>query len=148
MSQSAEDLLDGIRTLLRAFTVDESRFPPAEGRVKYNAADFQALHFLSQNVGGTSSQLARFLGVAPTTAMSVCERLIKRGFVKRERHSSDQRAVSLTLTSKGKSIVEAIRRQDLSNCELMLSKLPARDRARFASQLLAIATALAVSDQK
>ena len=148
MSKSAEEMLEGIRILLRAFTVDEGRFPPAEGRIKYNATDFQALHFISQNAGHTSSQLARFLGVAPTTANSVCERLIKRGFIERTRHPSDQRAVSLELTDEGQSVVEAIRRQDLSNCELMLSKLPAADRARFAAQLLAIANALEVPGEK
>lgn len=142
MNDSAEILLDGIRTLLRTFTVNESRFPPGEGRIKYNAIDFQALHFIAQSPVSTQAELTRFLGVSPTTAQSVCDRLVRRGFVDRDRHHKDRRSVVLSLTPEGFSIASSIRRQDLSNCETMLAALPESDRAQFARQVGAIARAL------
>lgn len=142
MSEPTEDLLDGIRTLLRTFTVDESRFPPAEGRIKYNAIDFQALHFIDQNPGSTQALLTRFLGVQPTTAQSACDRLVRRGFIDRSRHMDDRRSIVLTLTEDGASIAASIRRQDLSNCERMLEMLPSEERSHFAEQVQTIAKAL------
>ena len=146
MTSPAEDLLYGIRELLKTFTVDENRFPPAEGRIKYNAVDFQALHFIYERPGSLTSALAKSLGVSATTAQSACDRLVRRGFVHRQKHPADRRAVSLTLTEQGESIAQSIKRQDVSNCELMLSKLPVDQRSAFASQIKTIASALAQSD--
>ena len=101
MTAPAEEMLEGIRTILRTFTVDETRFPPAEGRVKYNPVDFQALYYLSGNPQSKNADLARFLGIAATSAQSVCDRLIDRGFVTRNSSESNQRAVALSLTADG-----------------------------------------------
>lgn len=147
MSAPAEELLEGIRELLKTFTVDEDRFPPAEGRIKYNALDFQALYFFHERPGSLTSALAKSLGISATTAKSVCDRLVRRGFVERSKHPTDQRAVSLYLTRKGLDIAQSIRRQDVSNCELMLSKLPAGERGRFANQVKTIASALSTADE-
>ena len=142
MTKAAEDMLLGIRTILRAFTVDETRFPPAEGRIKYNPVDFQTLYHLSENPGCKNAELARFLGVAATSAQSVCDRLIRRGFVQRDSSSTNLRAIALSLTEEGESVIAAIRRQDLANCERMLKALPAVERRAFATQIAQIAHSL------
>jgi len=143
MSKPAEDLLEGIRVLMRAFTIDESKFPPAEGRIKYNTIDFQTLYFIENNPDCLGSELAIHLGISPTTAQSTCDRLVKRGFVDRKRHQTDRRARSLSLTPEGKSVAAAIKRQDLANCEAMLRKLPSEQQATFASQVRTIAGEIA-----
>ncbi|MEM7098692.1 MAG: MarR family winged helix-turn-helix transcriptional regulator [Pseudomonadota bacterium] len=142
MTLAAEEMLEGIRAILRAFTVDETRFPPAEGRIKYNPVDFQTLYFLCDHPGSKNTELARFLGVAATSAQSVCDRLIKRGFVERNSSDTNLRAVALSLTAEGRSIVAAIRRQDIANCERMLKALPVAERRVFAAQVATIASSL------
>lgn len=146
MSKAAEDVVEGIRVILRTFTVDETRFPAAEGQIKYNAIDFQALHFIKQNAGCMGKELAHFLGVAPTTVQSVCDRLIKRGLVEKGVHRSSRRAVAYQLTPKGHEVSAAIYRQDLSNCDTMLSALPATARKAFAKQILMIADHLQATE--
>ncbi|CDO60254.1 AtsB [Candidatus Phaeomarinobacter ectocarpi] len=133
--KQAARFADAIRVLLRTFTVDETQFPPAEGRMKYNALDFQTLHFLSQTPGSTGAALARFLGVSPTTAQSVTDRLIKRGLLARDANPSSGRAISLSLTKQGEDMQAAIERQDIANCQTMLATLPASDRRHFVDQL-------------
>ena len=145
MTQAADDMLLAIRTILRAFTVDESRFPAAEGRIKYNPVDFQTLYFLSENPGCKNAELARFLGIASTSSQSVCDRLIQRGFVQRGASDTNLRAIALSLTEQGQSVVAAIRRQDLANCEHMLNALPANERHKFAAQITQIANSLCES---
>ncbi len=140
MSKPEEDLLAGIRVLLRIFTVDETRFPPAEGRIKYNAIDFQALHFIAENSDCSGAALASFLGVPATTAQSVIERLIHRGYV--ARGSGTGRAIALSLSKEGQGICAAIRRQDISNCGTMLNALPENERSDFAAKIHIIAQAL------
>lgn len=142
MTRAAEDLLEGIRVILRTFTIDETRYPAAEGRIKYNAIDFQALHFIELNPGCMGAELAQFLGVAPTTVQSVCDRLIQRGFLEKKDHKNSKRAVAYQLTDDGAEVANAIYRQDLANCETMLSALPARERRQFSAQIVKIAESL------
>lgn len=131
-----------IRSLLRAFTVDEARYPPAEGKIRYNGPEFQTLHFVGLNPGCSSAALATFLGVSPTTAQSVIERLIKRGLILRERSSDDKRAVALSLTAEGERMRAAINRQDRRNCETMLAALPEAERSTFVARMAQIAQAI------
>jgi DNA-binding MarR family transcriptional regulator len=131
-----------IRSLLRAFTVDESRYPPAEGKIRYNGPEFQTLHFVGHHPNCSSAALAAFLGVSPTTAQSVIERLIKRGLILRQRSDEDKRAVALTLTQEGEAMRAAINRQDRHNCETMLAALPEAERSAFVMQMAQIARAI------
>ncbi|MEP3224349.1 MAG: MarR family winged helix-turn-helix transcriptional regulator [Parasphingorhabdus sp.] len=140
MRKPEEDLLSGIRVLLRIFTIDETRFPPAEGRIKYNAIDFQALYFIAENNDCSGAALAAFLGVPATTAQSVIERLISRGYV--SRRSGTGRAIALSLSKEGQTICAAIRRQDIANCGTMLAALPEDERSDFAAKICVIARAL------
>jgi DNA-binding MarR family transcriptional regulator len=131
-----------IRSLLRAFTIDEARYPPAEGKIRYNGPEFQTLYFVGLHPDCSSAALATFLGVSPTTAQSVIERLIKRGLILRRRSDGDKRAVALTLTQEGEAMRAAINRQDRRNCETMLAALPEAERSAFVAQMAQIAQAI------
>jgi DNA-binding MarR family transcriptional regulator len=138
-ASTADAMAASIRTLLRTFTIDERRFPAAEGQLRYNGPDFQTLHFVNSRAGCKSAEVAAFLGVAPTTAQSVIDRLIKRGLISRTRHTSNNRAVALSLTEQGIAVCAAINAQDRANCEAMLTALPAKTQALFVEQLGRIA---------
>lgn len=142
MHDDASIMGASIRSLLRAFTVDEARYPPAEGKIRYNGPEFQTLHFVGLHPACSSTVLAAFLGVSPTTAQSVIERLIKRGLILRERSSGDRRAVTLNLTAEGEAMRAAINRQDQRNCETMLAALPEAERSAFVTQMAQIARAI------
>jgi DNA-binding MarR family transcriptional regulator len=137
--QMADAMVENIRTLLRTFTIDERRFPAMDGQMRYNGPDFQTLHFVGRRPGCKSAELAAFLGVVPTTAQSVIERLIKRGLIARTPHATSKRAVALTLTREGEAARDAINAQDRANCQAILAALPAKARADFVAQLGQIA---------
>ena len=48
------------------------------------------------------------LGVNSSTGTRMCERLVRKGFVRRERSDSDRREVRLTLTSAGEYLVQGV----------------------------------------
>jgi DNA-binding MarR family transcriptional regulator len=131
-----------IRSLLRAFTVDEARYPPAEGKIRYNGPEFQTLHFVGLHPDCSSAALAGFLGVSPTTTQSVIDRLIKRGLIIRQPSNADKRAVALNLTHEGEAMRAAINRQDQRNCETMLAALPEAERSQFVAKMAQIAQAI------
>jgi DNA-binding MarR family transcriptional regulator len=142
----ANEMASSIRVLLRTFTIDERRFPPAEGQLPYNGADFQALHFIGGQPGCRSTDLARFLGLSATTVQSVVDRLIKRGLVVRGSSERDRRAVALKLTEQGQQVSAAISRQDQANCLHMLSAIDPASHADFVKQLSRIAAGMAADN--
>jgi DNA-binding MarR family transcriptional regulator len=132
-------LAEGVRVLLREFTINEVRFPAAEGRLRHNAIDFQSLAVIAAQPGCSALDVGRRLGASPTTLQSCLDRLVRAGLVSRERSDQDGRRVVLALTPEGLETHGAIRRQDLANCDLMLSALPEPARARFVADLERIA---------
>ncbi|MEL7179781.1 MAG: MarR family transcriptional regulator [Pseudomonadota bacterium] len=90
---------------------------------RYNPHDFHTLGLLREMPGMRASTLSDHLGVAPTTTSSVIARLVKKGWVARQKNPDDGRAVSLSLTPKGQAMADTIHQQDLSNMALFLSAM-------------------------
>lgn len=135
-------LLRSISTLLQLFTVNEQRFPSAEGRMRYNPLDFQTLRLLAQSPGTSAADVARFLGVAPTTLQAVMDRLVRAGLVSRTTHPDSARAKAHVLTEEGNDLVAAILRQDLANMKTMLGCLDRGEREQIVSLIEKIVTGL------
>lgn len=118
-----ERLLESVGALLQLFTVNEERFPSAEGRIRYNPIDFETLRFVYSEPGARGVDLAEALSVAPTTLQSSTERLIRTGLIERREHPTSKRAKAYFLTSEGEEVRAAIHRQDISNMETVLEAL-------------------------
>src|SRR5690349_6357540 len=54
------------------------------------------------------SDIADELQVNPSTATRMCDRLVRKGFVRRTRHADDRRVVQLRLTGAGHAVVEQV----------------------------------------
>jgi len=72
--------------------------------------------------------LAAALGVNPSTATRMCERLIEKGLVHRE---PAERGISLQLTEAGEQLVHEITDARRRELEKIVVKLPARQRAEL-----------------
>jgi DNA-binding MarR family transcriptional regulator len=142
-SDMDEAVVSALRILLRAFLLDETRFPPAEGRARYNTLDFQTLAHVAAHPGQSAASLAAHLSVSPTTAQSAIERLVRRGLLTREPSAWSRRAVALKLTDEGRDLTEAIGRQDRSNVRVMLDALEPERRAAFVADIVRIAHKIA-----
>ncbi|MEM0985511.1 MAG: MarR family winged helix-turn-helix transcriptional regulator [Pseudomonadota bacterium] len=138
----AERLLESVGTLLGLFTVNEERFPSAEGRMRYNPIDFQTLRFIDAHPGGRGVDVAQALGVAPTTVQSSLDRLIRNGLIVRESHAVSRRAKAHFLTEEGRSIRAAIHRQDIFNMETMLNVLSPTERSTVIDALEKVVASL------
>lgn len=57
----------------------------------------------------TMSQIADSINIPMSTATGIIERLVKKGYIIRDKNESDRRIVSLKLTDKGKIFIEQIK---------------------------------------
>jgi DNA-binding MarR family transcriptional regulator len=64
---------------------------------------------VDQNREIIMSQIADYINVPMSTATGIVDRLVKNGYLKRERSDSDRRVVVIMLTEKGKNLVNELK---------------------------------------
>jgi DNA-binding MarR family transcriptional regulator len=104
-------------------------------------AQYRALVVLASRGPQRMVDLAAALGVTPSTAGRMCDRLVRKGLIRRHRDRADRRAVQVSITAAGKQVVDqatARRRELIAG---ILAKLPARQQPAIANALQAFARA-------
>ena len=87
------------------------------------------LDHLDEREPVTLLDLARHMGVTPSTMSLHVERLVRRGYVLRERDKRDARRLRLRISASGARIREANSVLDPERVRAMLSRLSAPERA-------------------
>lgn len=102
---------------------------------------FSVLATVDQNEGASQTDLVRLTGIDRSTLADMIGRLLKKGFLERERTETDQRANAVRLTPPGrkamKAQAEAVGRAE----KRLLEPLPSRLRGDFVKALGLIAEA-------
>ncbi len=104
-------------------------------------AQYRALVVLASRGPQRMAGLAAALAVTPSTAGRMCDRLVRKGLIRRQRARGDRRAVQVSITAAGRSVVgqaTARRRELIAG---ILGKLPARQQPAVAYALRAFARA-------
>ena len=102
---------------------------------------FRSLVVLASRGPQTMAALAEALGVTPPTASRLCDRLVRKGLIRRRADRADRRQVRVALTEPGRRLVDVVterRRQELAR---LLSSVPpdARRSVVDGLQLLTVA---------
>ncbi|WP_373933180.1 MarR family winged helix-turn-helix transcriptional regulator [Sphingobium sp. sgz301304] len=138
MSDPTEDQL---AALSAAFDTFARRYKLADARRSERPLaelDKAVLLYVADHAGCGPTDVARFLAVPTTTLSSATDRLVKRGFLKRERIEVDRRAVALTLSEAGAAHAQAQVEKYRQMYMLMLSRLSAEERDRFIAMITKI----------
>jgi DNA-binding MarR family transcriptional regulator len=69
-------------------------------------AQYRALVVLASRGPQRMVDLAAALDVAPSTAGRMCDRLVRKGLIRRHRARADRRAVLVSLTAAGRQVVD------------------------------------------
>ena len=104
-------------------------------------AQYRALVVLASRGPQRMVDLARALEVTAPTAGRMCDRLLRKGLIRRHRARADRREVQVSITAAGRHVVDqatARRRELLAG---ILSRLPARRQAAVAAVLQEFAAA-------
>lgn len=104
-------------------------------------AQYRALVVLASRGPHRLVDLARALEVTPPTAGRMCDRLLRKGLIRRHRARLDRREVQVSVTAAGRDVVDQAtgRRREL--LAEILGRLPARQQAAVAEALQAFAAA-------
>ena len=111
----------------------------ADGEV--TLPQYRALVLLSsqgeQNVGA----LAEALGVHPSSATRLCDRLIAKGYIERANAAEDRRGVTVALSPAGRALVRSVTGQHARQIAKILERLDPRARRALIAAFEAFADA-------
>ena len=143
MDKEIEDLHLAVTSIMRALKIAETNMQVAHRELSFVPADIQTLRYIARNAGCKLTDLAQYLGVVPTTASSIVDRLVDRGFVVRERLETNRRAIALQLTDEGKVVQSRLETEERATMKTMLEALPEKDRNQFVKSMTQIAQSVA-----
>ncbi len=81
------------------------------------------------------SELANVIGVTRPAITKVARSLTSRGLVRRETGSGDRRMAELSLTGKGKALVEEVRRERAARFRVIVRDVPEDEAMRLLGSL-------------
>ena len=103
-------------------------------------AQYRALVVLASRGPQRMVDLAAALAVTPSTAGRMCDRLLRKGLIRRHRARTDRRAVRVSIT-EGRRVVDEATARRRALIAGILGKLPPRQLAAIANALQAFAAA-------
>lgn len=105
-------------------------------------AQYRALVVLASRGPRRMAELAIALDVAPSTAGRMCDRLVRKGLIRRHRARADRRAVLVSVTAAGRQVVDQATARRRTLIEDILGKLPADTQRAIAEALRTFAKAV------
>lgn len=109
---------------------------------------FHALRFLRLNTGASLSQVSEANGMTLPTASKMIDALVERGLVSRETDTSDRRKITLSLTPKGRRILEDIKSEAIRHLTEMLTSLDSMECAKVSEAMERLGEALVFDTAK
>lgn len=91
-------------------------------------AEFSVLSLIRHNPGITSRQLCAALNILPPNLVVILKQFEKRGLIARKPHPTDGRAIGLSLTDKGDTLVAAAEEVSASSDLSSTQSLKAAER--------------------
>ncbi len=110
-------------------------------------AQYRALVVLASRGPQRVSDLAAALGVTPSTAGRMCDRLVRKGLIRRHRARADRRAVQVSVTAAGREVVDQATARRRALIAGILAKLPAVQQSAVAAALESFAAAGEIPDR-
>lgn len=104
-------------------------------------AQFRALLIIASRGPLHLGALADGMGVHPSQATRLCDRLVNTGFIDWRDNPADRRHLALLVTESGQQVVDGVTQQRVVAITAVLRRMPASDRADLARVMSAFAAA-------
>ncbi len=124
-NQFAEFMADTLPLLINSIMREDTS---AVSKGQLSVPQFWALHFINESGGLTVNELAQTLNRSKSTTSGLLQRLEKNGLVKRERSTTDQRVVHISLTKKGHKFIDEFNTNRLQGIRNTYAPLTAAER--------------------
>jgi DNA-binding MarR family transcriptional regulator len=139
-ADAADAVVDAVLTASRAMVAVATKSLGAAAE-ETTIAQYRALVVLASRGPQRLVDLSSALDVAPSTAGRMCDRLVRKGLIRRHRARTDRRAVLVSITAAGRVVVDhaTARRREL--IASILAALPPERQREVAAALLVFAEA-------
>ncbi len=108
---------------------------------------FRALVLIDIHRSMTAAELAEALGVVPSTATRMCDRLVAKELVDRTVDATNRRQVTVTLRPEGRTLIAQSTRRRKREITRLLKSIPPETQAELAMSLGALVQAAHGSDR-
>jgi len=132
--------VDGVLTASRSLIAVATRSLGAAAE-ETTIAQYRTRVVLASRGPQRMVDLAGALDVAASTAGRMCDRLVRKGLIRRHRARADRRAVLVSVTAAGRLVVDQATARRRALIEDILAKLPADTQRAVAGALAAFADA-------
>jgi DNA-binding MarR family transcriptional regulator len=102
---------------------------------------YRALVVLASRGPQRVVDLAGFLDVTASTATRMCDRLARKGLIRRQRLSSDRRSVRVSISAAGRELVAAVTRRRRQEVQAIVDRMSAPQREQLVRTLRMFADA-------
>jgi len=139
MVEADEDaVVDAVLTASRVLVAIAAR-SLADAGEEVTLTQYRSLVLLASRGPQGIAALAEAVGVTAPTASRLCERLVRKGLVRRRIDRRDRRQVRIALTGAGRELVDAVTANRRTQIADLLSSMPATDRAQVVAALRRLA---------
>jgi DNA-binding MarR family transcriptional regulator len=135
-----QDAVDAVLLASRALVAVATRSLGAAAE-ETTIAQYRSLVVLASRGPQRLIDLASALGVAPSTAGRMCDRLTRKSLIRRHRARTDRRAVLVSITAAGRAVVDQATARRRALIAEILAALPAERQRAVAVALRAFAAA-------
>ncbi len=133
-STAREDLLEALLAATRAMVGLAAR-SLADLDAEVTLPQYRALVVLASRGPQRVVDISTELDVNPSTGTRMCDRLVRKGLIRRYRSTRDRREVRLSLTVAGRDLVREVTRRRREELERIVDGLPVKSH-RAATQAL------------
>jgi DNA-binding MarR family transcriptional regulator len=133
-----DSMVDAVLTASRVLVAIAAR-SLADAGEEVTLTQYRSLVILASRGPQSLAALAEAVAVTPPTASRLCERLVRKGLVRRRSDHNDRRQVRIALTEAGQSLVDAVtarRRREIAD---LLASVPAKDQRSVVAALRQLA---------
>ncbi len=135
-----DELVDAVLVASRALVAVAARSLAGVGE-EVTLPQYRVLIELAARGPQRVADLATILGVDRSTATRMCDRLVRKRLVQRRREVGDRRAVRISLTALGRTLIEEVSRRRRTEIASILERMPQAGRRAALAALRGFAEA-------
>jgi DNA-binding MarR family transcriptional regulator len=113
----------------RLWRASHTRVAAAFRSIRLTPALFALLNYLAAHEGATQRAIGTAMGIDPSTMVSLVDALQRDGLATRRPHPNDRRAHAVTITAKGRRVLERARKMANEAEDEVLGGLAMSERA-------------------
>lgn len=137
---TVDDITDAVLSASRALVAVAARSLAAVA-ADVTLPQYRALVVLCARGPLGMSELAEEMSCSPSTATRMCDRLVRKGLVRRDHPPTNRREVEVSLLPEGARLVGHVTRQRRKEIARIVAQVPERRRAALVDALRAFADA-------